>query len=260
MKRDDSIRSILRRSISGYRGMKKIKFAIVKFGATDHLCDYKTLKSWKSQLFEIQSVYSIDNPPTDDIVDGYWDLKYSRELMGEFITCPDDCDIAVAIMPYRFKDNFYMHRVSSNVAVISLYGIREILAEDDISIENFVLKQFYELTAIKHLMEDISDDAVYDLVHRDTRRCLFDMNGDRMDILYNTEQPCICDECKSKFKKKQVATNVIFLFEKELKKLRKPFVARLEKLIRSYPFISLICSLLSAVLVNILANYICQFI
>ena len=42
------------------------------------------------------------------------------------------------------------------------------------------------------------------------------MNGERSDILYNTEQPILCDECKGKFKSKQVELEIISQFEKEV--------------------------------------------
>lgn len=240
--------------------MNKIKFAIIKFGGVSNLVDYNRLQSWKSRLFEIRTIYCIANPPVVNNIDNCLDVKYQREQMDGLVSCPDDCDIAVAIMPYRFKDNFYLHRISSNVAVISLYGIKDILTEENISLDNFILKQFYELVAIKYFFSDISIDKVDELVHMDTRGCLFDLNGDRRDILYNTEQPYICDECKSKFKRKQIPTDVIDQFEKELKKLRKPLIVRVERWIRKYPFVSLILSLMSALIINILANCICSFL
>lgn len=66
------------------------------------------------------------------------------------------------------------------------------------------------------------------------------MNGERSDILYNTEQPILCDECKGKFKSKQVELEIISQFEKELKRIKKTtFIAnrKVDKTLSSFCFI-----------------------
>ena len=164
----------------------KYKIAIVRLGHCQHIVDFKAIKSWKSKLFEITGIYCVEHLPECDIQDGYLDVKYGKNDLSPLISCPSDCDFVVGIMPYRFIDNFYLHRISDNSAVISLYGIADILKTDNISIEHFVIKQIYEMCAIKHLIKDLSSNDVYKIVHLDTRGCLFDMNGERSDIVYNT--------------------------------------------------------------------------
>ena len=199
----------------------------------------------------------MEHLPNGNIQDSYLDIKYRPEDLSKFITCPDQCDFAVGIMSYRFIDNFYMHRISENSAVISLYGIADILKTDNISIEHFVIKQIYELCAIKHFFKDLSTDDVYKIVHLDTRGCLFDMNGERSDIVYNTEQPIICDECKGKIRKKQVQQEIIEQFEKELKKIKKPFILRAERWIKRYPLVAIFLSFAMSIIISIIANVIC---
>lgn len=239
--------------------MKKIRFAIVKIGNIQHLSNLRMIKSWKSKLFEVNTLCSIENLPQCNYQDGYLDMKYCKEEMADMISCPDDCDIAVGIMPYRFVDNFYMHRITNNVAVISLYGIKDILDENNISIDHFILKQLYELSAIKHILPDISDNAVYDIVHLDTRGCLFDMNGDRKDILYNTESPVLCNACRAYLKGRQIQQDVIKNLDKELKKLRKSIPMRIELWIKRYPFVSLLLSSLVTILLSVAANFISEW-
>lgn len=78
-------------------------------------------------------------------------------------------------------------------------------------------------------MNDLSSYDAYNIVHLDTRGCFFDVNGERSDIVYNTEQPIICDECKGKFKHRQVRQDIIEQFEKKLKKIIKPYILRAER-------------------------------
>lgn len=238
----------------------KNKVALIRLGHAQHLVDFQYIRKWKSDLFSITGLHCLEHLPNSDVKDGYIDVKYSVQQLRSFVSCPEDCDYAVAIMPYRLTDNFYMHRIGAKCAVISLYGIPEILKDDNISVEHFIIKQLYEICAIRHLMNDISSDDVYQFVHMDTRGCLFDMNGERSDILYNTEQPILCDECKGKFKSKQVELEIISQFEKELKRIKKPLLLRIERWIKHYPLFALLISALTAITLNIIANIICKFI
>ena len=228
----------------------------MKLGCIGHLVDFNKLSNWDSKIFEITEIQSIEHLSNGDTEDSYLDQKFNKTDLGKIVTHSETSDITIAIMKYRFIDNFYMHRIGDNCVAISLYGISNILNADNISIENFILKQIYEICAIKCLLKDFSDNEVYAITHRDTRGCLFDLNGDREDILYNTEQPIICESCKSIFKKKQVNSKIVLDIEKELKRIRKPWILRIEKSIKKHPFFSVLISGFIAVFLSIIANII----
>lgn len=232
------------------------KVTLIRLGHVQHLVDFNSIIKWKSQLFTISGIDCIEHLPDSDVEDGFLDVKYTKSRLKTLISCPANSDYAVAVMPYRFEDNFYMHRVNDKCVVISLCGISDILKSDNISIEHFIIKQLYEICAIRHIISDLSSDDVYQFIHPDTRGCLFDLNGKRSDILYNTEQPIICEECKGKFKSKQIQAETIHLFEHELKRIRKPFALRMERWIKRYPLLSIFISALTAIALNILANFI----
>ena len=227
---------------------------LIRLGHVHHLVNFNILRKWKSELFSITGIESIENLPNSDIDDGFLDIKYRKQDLEKIISCPKNSDYAIAIMPYRFNDNFYMHRISNKCVVISLYGITDILKPENISIEHFIIRQLYEICAIKYMINDLLSDDVYQFIHSDTRGCLFDLNGDKSDILYNTEQPIICEECKGKFKHKQAQYGIIRTLEKELKKIQKPFILRAERWIKKYPLLSVIISMLTAITLNVVAN------
>ncbi|PKP20336.1 MAG: hypothetical protein CVU05_09375 [Bacteroidetes bacterium HGW-Bacteroidetes-21] len=234
----------------------KNKITLIKLGHVGHLVNLEKIRKWKSDIFEVTEIHCVEHLPESNVNDGFLDQKFTIKELSKIISCPKNSDIAVAIMPYRFIDNFYMHRISNNCVVISLYGIPEILEIDNISTENFILKQIYEICAIKYLVKDISSSDVYEFVHRDTRGCIFDLNGDREDILYNTEKPIICESCKDTFKKKQINSTTISTLEKELKKIKKPLILRIERRIKKYPFAAIIISGLIAISLNLIASLI----
>ena len=240
--------------------MNKIKITLIKLGYVNHLANFRKLEKWRSRIFEISEIHCVEHLPDGDVNDFYLDQKFSIDRLESLIECPKNSDIAIAIMPYRFLDNFYMHGINKNCVIISLYGISKILEVDNISMENFILKQIYEICAIKYLVSDVSSEDVYKFVHRDTRGCIFDLNGEITDILYNTEKPIICESCKDTFKRKQVDSGIITLFNRELKRIKKPLILRVEKYIKKYPFASVILSALIAVSLNILASLIWDLI
>ena len=234
----------------------KYKITLINLGYAERLVDLQKVKKWASKLFEIIEIRCVDQLPESEINDGYLDHKYTIDQLHTLISCPNDSDFAVAIMPYKLIDNFYMHRIGENCVVISLYGISEILGLKQISIENFIVRQLYGICAVKYLVNDSLNENVYELFHRDTRGCIFDMNGERTDILYNTETPIICDSCKNTFKYKQIDLQTISTLEKELKCIKKPLVLRIELFIKKYPLFSAFMSGLMAICLNILANFI----
>ena len=236
------------------------KVALIQLGHTQHLVDFQSLRKWKSKLFSVTSLSRIDYMPESDVNDGYLDVKYSRDQLQSIVSCPSNCDFAVAIMPYRLTDNFYMHRINDKCIVISLHGIAEILSQDNISVEHFIIKQIYEISALFHLMLAQNSDDPYGFLHIDTRGCLLDYNGERTDILYNTEQPILCEECKAKFKRGQVDQDFIINLEKELKRIRKPLVLCVEKWIKNYPLLAVFISVFTTIILNIIATIICNIL
>ena len=234
----------------------KLKIAIITLGHVDHKVSINKIKNWKSKLFEVNCVQKLEQIPESDIEDGFLDHKFSIAGLENSINCPKESDLAIAIMGYRFDDNFYLHRLSDNCVALSVYGIKEILNSESISIENFIIKQIYECFALKVLVKDFDSNDVYKIVHTDTRGCLFDLNGDRFDIIYNTEKPKICNACKNHFESKQLDERIFPTLTSELRKIKKPFILRVESFIRNYPFVSILLSGLFALFLNIVSNVI----
>jgi hypothetical protein len=234
----------------------KMKIALIKVGQVEYFANYNKILKWKSEIFNVGTIQRVEYAPESDVNDCFLDNKYTQKGLKEHVTCPSDYDLAIAITSYRFDDNFYIHRLSNNCAVLSLYGISEILNQAGISMENFILKQIYEVCALMSLVTDVSSSEVYNFVHLDTRGCLFDMNGDRRDILRNTEQPTICTSCKSKFGSKQLEQKFLVTLEKELMKLKKPLLQRIENCIKKYPLLSILTTTLIAIFINLVSNLI----
>lgn len=236
--------------------MENIKVKIVLIGHLRHSLNLNKLKRFKSKLFSITEVERINTLPKPQKDDGFLDVVYSRDEITSIMNPVNTSDVVVGIINYRFDDNFYLHRVGKNKACISIAEIDSFLLGHNISIENFILKNILEMVVFKHALGEVDGDEVYQLVHQDTRGCLFDLNGDRFDVVYNTEKPIICESCKAYLNSKSLPPNFIKNVSRELKRIRKPLICSVEMFIKKYPLFSVSVTLVSSILINLLSNVI----
>lgn len=237
-----------------------MKIKIICIGHVDKLVNLNYFQNFKSNFFQFHTIESIQNLPQSSINNGYLNIVYTKNDINTLLSSIKFDGLCLALMPYAFNDDFYMHRITNNKVCISLAGIDEILSYKDISIENFIIKNIYEIFLFYKILNTLESDNVYLFVHQDTRKCLFDMNGDKTHILYNTEKPIICDECKSKIKKYPIENEFLDLFEKELSKIKKPLLKRIELFIRKYPLFSILLTIILSVSVNLFSNFLWELI
>lgn len=239
--------------------MTNVKLIIV--GHADRVVNFDLIKKYKSKFFKFSDIERINNLPNPKKDDGYLDIVYTKEEIQSIMKDIEFDGICLAIMNYGFDDNFYMHRVGANKVCISVYGLENILSQKTISIENFIIKNTYEVFIFYTILKNLTKhNEVYTFVHNDTRGCLFDMNGDRRDIVYNTEKPIICDECKGKISKKSIPKNFLEDIQKELFKIDKPFIKKIENFIAKYPLFSVATTFIFSTIINLFSNWIWDFI
>jgi hypothetical protein len=203
-----------------------IKIKLIIIGHSDRVVNFDLIKKYKSKFFNFSDIERINNLPNPEKDDGYLDIVYTK---AEIRTVMNDIKfdgLCIAIMNYGFDDNFYMHRVGNNKVCISIFELESILSEKKISIENFIIKNAYEIFIFNQL-RILNDEDENEFVHSDTRGCLFDLNGDKRDIIYNTEKPIICDECKGKISKKSIPKNFLEDIQGELLKIDKPIIKKI---------------------------------
>ena len=236
--------------------MKKLKIKIVLIGHGDRIVEMKTLKKYNSEHFVINEFEKISNLPPPQKNDGFLDVVYSKDEIAKILENVKFTGIRVGIMNYSFEDNFYMHRVGNNKMCISLSKIDSILTQADISIESFIIKSIYEAFVLYKIFGTLTDNRIYEFIHRDTRGCLFDLTGDKGDVIYNTETPIICEECKAKISRHSVPVGLIDSISKGLKRIHKPWIKTTEMFIKKYPLISIVLAFIFSTLVNLLSSFI----
>lgn len=239
--------------------MTKIKLIII--GHSDRIVNFDFIKKYKSKFFNFSDIERINNLPNPQKDDGYLDIIYTKAEIQSIINDIEFDGLCIAVMNYRFDDNFYMHRIGANKVCISVFGLENILSEKTISIENFIIKNIYEVFIFYKILKNLTkNDAVYEFVHNDTRGCLFDMNGDKKDIIYNTEKPIICDECKGKISKKSITKNFLEDIQKELSRIDKPLIKKIENFISKYPLFSVLVTFLFSTFINLFSNWLWELL
>jgi hypothetical protein len=236
-----------------------IKIKLIIIGHSDRVVNFDLIKKYKSKFFNFSDIERINNLPNPEKDDGYLDIVYTK---AEIRTVMNDIKfdgLCIAIMNYGFDDNFYMHRVGNNKVCISIFELESILSEKKISIENFIIKNAYEIFIFNQL-RILNDEDENEFVHSDTRVCLFDLNGDKRDIIYNTEKPIICDECKGKISKKSIPKNFLEDIQGELLKIDKPIIKKIENFISKYPLFSVLVTFIFSTFINLFSNWLWEII
>ncbi|QDF27768.1 hypothetical protein [Halarcobacter anaerophilus] len=240
--------------------MPKVKIKIIMIGHIDRIVNFDLIKNHTSELFSIEGLDRKNDLPPPSKNDGYLDVVYSVDEVKSILSDVNCDGICIAVMNYKFLDNFYMHRISENKICISVSNLEYVLAKKDISLENFILKNIYEIFALYTIFNSDFSANVNEFTHEDTRGCLFDLNGDKNDIIYNTEKPIICDECLSRINKKTIPDDFIKIITKELNNIKKPWLKSVELFIKKYPLLSILITIVFSTSINILSSFIWKLI
>ena len=239
------------------RNIIVINIKLIVIGHSDRIVNFDLIKKYKSKFFkflDIERIYNLPNPKKND---GYLDIVYSKNEIQAIMKDIEFEGLCIAIMNYGFDDYFYLHRVGVNKVCISIYELENILKKRNITIENFIIKNIYEIFIFYKILKNLTNSTeIYKVIHNDTRGCLFDMNGDKRDIVYNTEKPIICDECKGKISGKSIPKNFLEDIQKELFKIDKPFLKKIEKFISIYPLFSILITFIFSTIINLFSNWI----
>jgi 6-pyruvoyl-tetrahydropterin synthase len=238
-----------------------INIKLIIIGHSDRVVNFDEIKKHKSKFFKFLDIERINHLPNPEKDDGYLDIVYSKTEIQRIMNDIEYDGLCIATMNYGFNDHFYMHRVAANKVCISIYGLENILGKRNISLENFIIKNTYEIFIFHKILKNFTNnEEVYTFIHSDTRGCLFDMNGDKRDIVYNTEKPIICDECKGKINNKSIPKNFLEDIQKELLKIDKPFIKKIENFISKYPLFSVLVTFFFSTLINLFSNWLWEMI
>lgn len=233
--------------------MQKIKIKLVTIGAVPAKIDRKKLLNWKSSVLCIDK--SIDDYPLqgDSDLD---DWSFSDQSMRSHIPEYEDHDFVIAITNVPLQLNWYSRRLDNKNVLFTFHEIKEYLDKANIPLENAILRVLYAYSiAYKSNNNAIPNyDGQFSFTHDETKGCLFDMNGLKMDLIESCHSPIICTDCEHKFSRNNVPGNVIHSIQKEIKKIKKPLYYRWVGFIKHHPIISLFLSIFSVIVLGMISS------
>jgi len=239
--------------------MSKIKITVATIGHMPGDFKPEKIREWKSSLFEIQD--RIESYSLNADSDGTeWD--YSDQALEDVLPQTFDGDFLIAIINVPIELNWFTRRLTSNRVVFTFHEIKECLRASNIPLENAVYRVLYAYAFLyKRSGNRIPNASEFtNFTHDDTRGCLFDMNGLKVDIIYSCHNPIICPDCVERLRKEKVSNEAISDSQKEIKKIRKILFYRIADYIKLHPLWSLAISSIVAVILgaagSILGSYI----
>lgn len=239
--------------------MTKLKVKIGIIGYLPFDFNRKLIEKWKSNVFEVVDEieeYHINND-SDTSTWGYSDDMLNKELPSNY-----DGDFFIGITYVPIEDNYYARRLESNRIVLSYFEMYQILKEDNIPMENLLLRVIYAYSLVYLRNENKLPTQINWLgfTHDDTRGCLFDMNGNKTDVIFSLDSPKICDDCTSRIRNEKVSDNCTSQIKKEIKRIKKKQFFKIVLFIKKRPILSLILSAIFGIVLSLIATIIYEII
>ena len=242
-----------------------INIRLVTFGQFSSELNITKIANWESVLFKVVDHQQYNLTLVPDLPNwGYSDRNLNANLptpegLDIGATLNETVQINIFVLDAPLQGNYYSRILDNDCIVVTYYQIREILYKEDIPLENFMLRLLYAYSFIymakqgKHM--SMSDEARF--AHA-RKGCLFDMCGIKTEVIYSSVSPSLCGECENKLNGK-VQTSVINKVRKELKHIRKDVYHRVLSFLKNHPYLSLAISGLTAIVLNLMANAIFEW-
>ena len=232
--------------------LNKINIKVIVLGDYPVSINFNKIKKFNSSLFSIAGeIDSISMRINADLPD--W--AYSDESLEKMVPERNGEDILLAITNVPLDLNWYTRRLNGCRVVLTLYEIRDICLSKNLPVENAILRVLHAYSLV-YLSSDRTIPtygSIQSFTHDETRGCLFDMNGDKLDIVHSCDKPIICPECRERLTARKVSKRLLDSAEKDIKKITKDSFYKISDFVRSHPIISISVVILSSFLTSVLA-------
>ena len=232
--------------------MQPIRVSLVPLGNLKYPVRIAELEALSSQILYIRHGASVGHLPDSDGHD--WD--YPDEQLLRVLSAETNSDFTLGVINAPLEDNYYLRRLSDKVAVLSLHEMAEIVRLSDFTVEQYILRNTYELAVLFAANGKLIPTDYVTWAHDETRGCLFDMNASKPDIVFSLHQPILCPACRTRLSAKQVPPDFLPILDRELKNIRKPLYARITEWVKRHPVYALVITAISGIALNIIASVI----
>lgn len=232
--------------------MRPFTISLVLLGNLKYPLNVAQLEGWKSDILRIQHRAAVGHLPNADGDD--WEYT-DQQLLG-VLGAEQDSDFTLGLISLPLEDNYYMRRLSDRVAVLSLHQMAEIVGYFGFSIEQYVLRNAYELAVLFAGNGKLIPVDYVTWAHDEVRGCLFDMNSNKSDIIFSLDRPKLCAACRTRLSSKQVPADLLPTLDRELPRIRKALYLRMTEWVKRHPIFALAITAASGIALNLIASVI----
>ena len=224
--------------------MKKISIKVYFYGPLPFSINTSKIKKWRSSLFEISEVLSINDEEriyakdtSKEIED--IDIKdQTIELVKnifDFIKYDKLVDINLIVGYIDLGNNWFLYSLKddnmANTIILSYQNIYDELIQNNIPLENLIISSLYTYSLIFLKNNGLpTKEEERSIMHFDTRGCLFDFTNEVTDVKFYTNYPIICRHCQQQVFNEKINIKKL---NNELKRIRKTFFYRLYENIKN---------------------------
>ena len=221
--------------------------------------DPADLLRWKSSIFEVDP--SIESFQLNDDAQGA-NWEYTDQQLEKYFPNQIDASFLLILVNVKLENNWYLRRLSNNRVLFSFYEIDQILRFHSIPLKNVALRVLYaaSLTYRRYGNRVPPATEKTNYTHDETRGCLFDMNASKPDVVHSCHEPIICEYCVAQLKNAQISNEVVNSAQSEIRNIRKPLFHRMGDFIKSHPLWSILISLITALVVGIIASILAAYL
>lgn len=239
--------------------MNKLKVKLATIGHLPLHLDLMRVANWKSNIFEIAG--EVENYPLRGDSDGP-DWQFSDSLLEKSLPQLSEEDFLLAIVNVPIENNFYARRLGNKQIVFTFHCIKDVLAYENIPLENAILRVLYAATLLYGRAGNrIPEfDETPGFTHDETRGCLFDMNGIKSDIVVSCDAPIVCEECQERLRHERVSREIISTTQHEIKAIRKELYYRILGFVKRHPITALLFSSAFALALGVASSLVASFV
>ncbi|MCC5519065.1 hypothetical protein BCT65_018665 [Vibrio splendidus] len=241
--------------------MNKITIKIASLGALPATFDRTVFENFSSDIFSIEGRVESYEFRADSDLD---DWGYSDELLNTIVPKKGKCksDFLVVLTSVPLEDNYYTRRIGDNTLVFTFHEVGSFLQFENIPLENAVKRLLYAYSLVYLRNGELIPHSaeIINFTHDDTRGCIFDMNGNKEDIIHSCHEPKLCSDCSERLVKGRVSIDTINQTKKELKNIRKTQFYIMADWVKVNPKLSIVISSIWAISLGVLGSLIASAI
>jgi hypothetical protein len=226
---------------------------LITAGCMPRELDLNAIISWKTSVFKIaDKIENFEFRLNSDLPD--W--GFSDSNLRKLISNSTSADFTLLLVNIPLEGNYYSRRITQNFIVGTFYEIKHHLLFSNIPLHNMVLRALYAyaLLFIEAGNRIPAQSENYNFTHHETRGCLYDMTGNKEEVVESCSDPIICAECQERLRSKLVSNDIIHNAQQELKKIGKGLYYRVIDFVKKYPLFSLFLSSTFALILGTLSS------